>query len=111
MNEPQRTATDTPSLETWSSRLDLERTVETQVMLDRMCRGTPYRVLVTQTPSAVRSSAELEIDRQIREKLPTFDVQMHMLDAFRAMFNTLETAAAQLNFIAGQFESQHGEAA
>jgi tRNA-dihydrouridine synthase B len=31
--------------------------------------------------------------------------------AFRAMFNTLETAAAQLNFIAGQFESQHGEAA
>lgn len=76
---------------TRSSRLDLERTVETQVMLDRMCRGTPYRVLVTQTPSAVRSGAELEIDRQIREKLPTFDVQMHMLDAFRAMFNYRKT--------------------
>jgi len=72
---------------TRSSRLDLERTVETQVMLERMCRGTPYRVLVTQTPSAVRSSAELEIDRQIKNQLPTFDVQMHMLDAFRAMFN------------------------
>ena len=31
--------------------------------------------------------------------------------AFRAMFNTLETAAAQLNFIARQSASQHEEAA
>jgi len=31
--------------------------------------------------------------------------------AFRAVFNTLETATAQLNFIAAQSEPQHGEAA
>ena len=34
---------------TRSSRLDLERTVETSEMLGKMCGGVPYRVLITQT--------------------------------------------------------------
>lgn len=72
---------------TRSSRLDLERTVETSDMLEKMCRGVPYRVLITQTGQVARSKAEWEIDSQITKALPTFDEQMHMLDAFRAMSN------------------------
>lgn len=72
---------------TRSSRLDLERTVETSDMLLKMCRGIPYRVLITQTGQVARSKAEWEIDSQIREALPTFPEQMHTLDAFRAMSN------------------------
>jgi chromosome partitioning protein len=72
---------------TRSSRLDLERTVETSDMLDKMCRGVPYRVLITQTGQVARSKAEWEIDSQIRDALPTFGDQMFTLDAFRAMSN------------------------
>lgn len=72
---------------TRSSRLDLERTVETSDMLDKMCRGVPYRVLITQTGQVARSKAEWEIDSQISKALPTFSDQMHTLDAFRAMSN------------------------
>jgi chromosome partitioning protein len=72
---------------TRSSRLDLERTVETSDMLEKMCRGVPYRVLITQTGQVARSKAEWEIDHQIQQALPTFDNQMHTLDAFRAMSN------------------------
>ncbi|RIA46398.1 chromosome partitioning protein [Hephaestia caeni] len=78
---------------TRSSRLDLERTVETSDMLEKMCRGVPYRVLITQTGQVARSKAEWEIDRQISNALPTFDAQMHMLDAFRAMSNYRMTLA------------------
>lgn len=72
---------------TRSSRLDLERTVETADMLEKMCRGVPYRVLITQTGQVARSRAEWEIDSQISNALPTFTEQMHTLDAFRAMSN------------------------
>jgi chromosome partitioning protein len=72
---------------TRSSRLDLERTVETSDMLGKMCRGVPYRVLITQTGQVARSKAEWEIDSQIAQALPTFAQQMHALDAFRAMSN------------------------
>lgn len=72
---------------TRSSRLDLERTVETSEMLGKMCRGVPYRVLITQTGQVARSKAEWEIDSQIALALPTFTQQMHALDAFRAMSN------------------------
>lgn len=78
---------------TRSSRLDLERTVETCEMLARMCRGVPYRVLITQTGQVARSKAEWEIDNQIRAALPTFNEQMHMLDAYRAMSNFRMTLA------------------
>lgn len=78
---------------TRSSRLDLERTVETCEMLARMCRGVPYRVLITQTGQVARSKAEWEIDDQIRAALPTFSEQMHMLDAYRAMSNFRMTLA------------------
>lgn len=83
---------------TRSSRLDLERTVETKTMLSRMCPSVPYKVLITQTGMVARSKAEWEIDNQIRETLPTFDVQMHTLDGFRAMSNyrrTLEEVEAE----------------
>jgi chromosome partitioning protein len=86
---------------TRSSRLDLERTVETSDMLEKMCRGVPYRVLITQTGQVARSKAEWEIDGQIRNALPTFGEQMFTLDAFRAMSNyrmTLgEVEAAKLS--------------
>lgn len=72
---------------TRSSRLDLERTVETSDMLEKMCRGVPFRVLITQTGQVARSRAEWEIDAQISNALPTFSEQMHQLDAFRAMSN------------------------
>lgn len=72
---------------TRSSRLDLERTVETSEMLGKMCRGVPYRVLITQTAQVARSKAEWEIDSQITNALPTFSDQMLTLDAFRAMSN------------------------
>lgn len=72
---------------TRSSRLDLERTVETSDMLGKMCRGVPFRVLITQTGQVARSKAEWEIDKQISNALPTFTEQMHTLDAFRAMSN------------------------
>lgn len=72
---------------TRSSRLDLERTVETADMLEKMCRGVPYRVLITQTGQVARSKAEWEIDAQIGRAMPTFEDQMHTLDAFRAMTN------------------------
>ncbi|WP_375383616.1 ParA family protein [uncultured Sphingomonas sp.] len=72
---------------TRSSRLDLERTVETSEMLARMCKGIQFRVLITQTGQVARSKAELEIDRQISSAFPTFDERMHTLDAFRAMSN------------------------
>ena len=72
---------------TRSSRLDLERTVETSEMLSRMCKGVQFRVLITQTGQVARSKAELEIDRQISGAFPTFDERMHTLDAFRAMSN------------------------
>jgi chromosome partitioning protein len=72
---------------TRSSRLDLERTVETSEMLGKMCGGVPYRVLITQTGQVARSKAEWEIDSQITAALPTFAEQMHTLDAFRAMSN------------------------
>jgi len=72
---------------TRSSRLDLERTVETAEMLRRMCKGVPYRVLITQTAQVARSKTELEIDRQIAEAFPSFGDRMHTLDAFRAMSN------------------------
>lgn len=78
---------------TRSSRLDLERTVETSDMLEKMCRGVPYRVLITQTGQVARSKAEWEIDTQIRNALPTFEEQMFMLDAFRAMSNYRMTLA------------------
>lgn len=78
---------------TRSSRLDLERTVETCNMLDKMCRGVPYRVLITQTGQVARSKAEWEIDSQIRNALPTFTEQMHTLDAYRAMSNFRMTLA------------------
>lgn len=70
-----------------SSRLDLERAVETQVMLNRMAPTIPYRVLITQTPMVGRSRAEFEIDQQIKANFPTFDQQLHLLDAFRAIYN------------------------
>lgn len=76
---------------TRSSRLDLERTVETRVMLERMCPGVRYRVLITQTAIVARSSTEFQIDQQIRDTLPTFDQHMHMLDGFRAMSNWRRT--------------------
>jgi len=72
---------------TRSSRLDLERTVETAEMLHRMCKDVPYRVLITQTAQVARSKTELEIDRQISSAFPSFDERMHTLDAFRAMSN------------------------
>lgn len=78
---------------TRSSRLDLERTVETSDMLTRMCRGVPYRVLITQTGQVARSKAEWEIDAQIAGALPTFAEQMHTLDAYRAMSNFRLTLA------------------
>ena len=78
---------------TRSSRLDLERTVETSDMLEKMCRGVPYRVLITQTGQVARSKAEWEIDSQINKALPTFSEQMHTLDAFRAMSNYRMTLA------------------
>jgi chromosome partitioning protein len=78
---------------TRSSRLDLERTVETSDMLEKMCRGVPYRVLITQTGQVARSKAEWEIDGQIRKALPTFTDQMFTLDAFRAMSNYRMTLA------------------
>ena len=78
---------------TRSSRLDLERTVETSDMLEKMCRGVPYRVLITQTGQVARSKAEWEIDSQIGSALPTFTEQMHTLDAFRAMSNYRMTLA------------------
>ena len=78
---------------TRSSRLDLERTVETADMLEKMCRGVPYRVLITQTGQVARSKAEWEIDSQITRALPTFTDQMHSLDAFRAMSNFRMTLA------------------
>lgn len=78
---------------TRSSRLDLERTVETSEMLGKMCRGVPYRVLITQTGQVARSKAEWEIDSQITAALPTFAEQMHNLDAFRAMSNFRMTLA------------------
>lgn len=78
---------------TRSSRLDLERTVETSDMLEKMCRGVPYRVLITQTSQVARSKAEWEIDGQIRNALPTFPEQMFTLDAFRAMSNYRMTLA------------------
>lgn len=76
---------------TRSSRLDLERTVETKTMLSRMCPNVPYKVLITQTNMVARSTAEREIDTQIHETLPTFQVQMHTLDGFRAMSNYRRT--------------------
>lgn len=76
-----------------SSRLDLERTVETSEMLDKMCRGVPYRVLITQTGQVARSKAEWQIDAQIAQAFPVFDNQMHTLDAFRAMSNYRMTLA------------------
>ena len=75
------------------SRLDLERTVETSEMLEKMCRGVPYRVLITQTNQVARSRAEMEIDNQIYNALPTFDERMHTLDAYRAMSNFRRTLA------------------
>jgi chromosome partitioning protein len=78
---------------TRSSRLDLERTVETSDMLGKMCGGVPYRVLITQTGQVARSKAEWEIDSQISNALPTFNEQMHTLDAFRAMSNYRMTLA------------------
>lgn len=78
---------------TRSSRLDLERTVETSDMLEKMCRGVPFRVLITQTGQVARSKAEWEIDSQISNALPTFNDQMHSLDAFRAMSNFRMTLA------------------
>jgi chromosome partitioning protein len=78
---------------TRSSRLDLERTVETSDMLTRMCRGVPFRVLITQTGQVARSKAEWEIDAQIANALPTFPEKMHMLDAYRAMSNFRLTLA------------------
>ena len=72
---------------TRSSRLDLERTVETSHMLEKMCHGIPYRVLITQTQQVARSKAEWEIDKQMRNALPTFNDLMHTLDAYRAMSN------------------------
>ncbi|TWH78537.1 ParA family protein [Novosphingobium taihuense] len=78
---------------TRSSRLDLERTVETSDMLERMCRGVAYRVLITQTGQVARSKAEWEIDAQIARALPTFPDQMHTLDAYRAMSNFRLTLA------------------
>ena len=76
-----------------SSRLDLERTVETSDMLEKMCRGVPYRVLITQTGQVARSKAEWQIDAQIAQAFPVFDNQMHTLDAFRAMSNYRMTLA------------------
>lgn len=72
---------------TRSSRLDLERTVETTDMLNKMCKGVPYRVLISQAQQVGRSNAEFEIDRQISSALPTFKNIMFTLDAFRAMSN------------------------
>lgn len=74
-----------------SSRLDLDRAVETQVMLTRMAPNVPYKVLITQTPLVGRSRAEFEIDRQIKQNFPTFGAQLHQLDAFRAMYNFRRT--------------------
>lgn len=78
---------------TRSSRLDLERTVETSEMLQKMGGGVPYRVLITQTGQVARSRAEWEIDAQISSALPIFKEQMHTLDAFRAMSNFRMTLA------------------
>lgn len=78
---------------TRSSRLDLERTVETAEMLHRMCKDVPFRVLITQTAQVARSKTELEIDRQISSAFPSFDERMHTLDAFRAMSNYRMTLA------------------
>ncbi|MEP9403533.1 ParA family protein [Sphingomonas sp. VNH70] len=78
---------------TRSSRLDLERTVETAEMLQRMCKGVPFRVLITQTAQVARSKTELEIDRQIAQAFPAFEDRMHTLDAFRAMSNYRMTLA------------------
>lgn len=70
-----------------SSRLDLERAVETQVMLNRMAPTVPYKVLITQTPMVGRSRTEFEIDKQIRDNFPTFEQHLHLLDAYRAIYN------------------------
>lgn len=78
---------------TRSSRLDLERTVETAEMLQRMCKGVPFRMLITQTAQVARSKTELEIDRQIAQAFPAFEDRMHTLDAFRAMSNYRMTLA------------------
>jgi chromosome partitioning protein len=67
--------------------------VETSDMLGKMCGGVPYRVLITQTGQVARSKAEWEIDSQISNALPTFNEQMHTLDAFRAMSNYRMTLA------------------
>ena len=78
---------------TRSSRMDLVRAVETTNMMDKMCRGVPYRVLITQTQQVARPRSEMEIDEQIANALPIFDEQMHTLDAFRAMSNYNMTLA------------------
>lgn len=70
-----------------SSRLDLERTVETTDMLTRMARGVPFKILISQTAQVARSNAEREIDMQIAEAFPTFLPQMFNLDGFRSMSN------------------------
>jgi chromosome partitioning protein len=59
------------------SSLDLERTVETSDMLDKMCRGVPYRVLITQTGQVARSKAEWEIDGQIRDSSNLWRPDVH----------------------------------
>jgi len=93
---------------TRSSRLDLERTVETSDMLEKMCRGVPYRVLITQTGQVARSKAEWEIDSQISKALPTFPEQMHNLDAFRAMSNFRMTLAeVEANKLAKTEKARH----
>ena len=81
---------DQPAAIAWH---DLERTVETSDMLGKMCGGVPYRVLITQTGQVAHSKAEWEIDSQISNALPTFNEQMHTLDAFRAMSNYRMTLA------------------
>lgn len=70
---------------------DLERTVETRVMLDRMCPGVPYRVILAQTKFVARSNTEMELEKQINDNFPTFDDCFSSLDAFSALANWRRT--------------------
>jgi len=105
------------------------------LMIGRAAQGDPWlfarirayledgRVLPPPTPAAVLSTMRRHVAelhefhgespgvRIARKHVGWYQRWLPQGAAFRAMFNTLETASAQLNFIAGQFESQHGEAA